>query len=338
MTSCHQHWLSKTVIVAAVMLALCPAVMAVESLFEDRVVAKGKGIKVNYSEVEEAVIAFKANRIAAGEKVSPDLEKQAERTILDRLVASQLLLQRVTDADKKEAQAIATQLVNDAKSKAVSEASFRYQLIAMGMTVAKFEAQMHEQSLVKAVIERELKPLNTISDEQVQVFYKDNPDAFQQPEHLRGSHILFSYKDPFTKAELPLETIEEKKRTADKVLSRAKNGDDFGKLAKEFSDDRSPEHETGEYTFARGQMPPEFDAAAFTLKTNQVSDLVSTRFGFHIIKMHEYFPAQKLELDAPMKEKVRTKLQQIAIQRNLPVYIEKLKKEAEVVLSLEAKP
>jgi len=324
-------------LVVAMALTLGIVTISAETLFGDRVVAKGKGIEVKFSQVEEAVIAFKASRVGAGERVSQELEQEAERTILERLVATQLLLQRATDADKKTGKAIGNKLIGESKSKVANELAFKRQLIVLGLTSAQFEAQIQEQSLVKAVIERELKPSHVITEEQVQKFYIDNPDAFQLPEQLRGSHILFSFKDPISKVDLSSEIVAMKKENAVKVLARAKGGEEFAKLAKEFSDDRSPDHPGGEYLFIRGQMPPEFDAAAFTLKPDQVSDLVMTRFGYHIIKLHERIAPKKSDLNGPMKEKIRDKLQQIAIQNDLPRLIESLKKEAQIIITLVEK-
>ena len=80
------------------------------------------------------------------------------------------------------------------------------------------------------------------------------------------------------------------------LLKRARAGEDFAKLAKEYSEDPGSKDKGGEYKFPRGQMVPEFEAAAFSLKTNQVSDIVTTSFGYHIIKLSEKIPAQKVEL------------------------------------------
>ena len=79
------------------------------------------------------------------------------------------------------------------------------------------------------------------------------------------------------------------------LLKRARAGEDFAKLAKEYSEDPGSKDKGGEYKFPRGQMVPEFEAAAFSLGTNQVSDIVTTRFGYHIIKLSEKIPARKVE-------------------------------------------
>lgn len=74
------------------------------------------------------------------------------------------------------------------------------------------------------------------------------------------------------------------------LLKRAEDGEDVAKLAREFSEDPGLMDKGGECTFPRGQMVPEFEAAASSLKTNQISDVVTMPFGYHIIKLSEKIP------------------------------------------------
>src|SRR5262249_17793464 len=147
----------------------------------------------------------------------------------------------------------------------------------------------------EAVLDRELKNKITISDERLKKYYDDNPKNFEQPESVRASHVLLSTKDPVTRQDLSAEQKNVKKATAEKVLARAKKGEDFTALVKEFSEDPGSKERDGEYTFSRGQMVPEFEAAAFSLNPNQISDIVTTMYGFHIIKLLEKIPAKKLD-------------------------------------------
>ena len=85
----------------------------------------------------------------------------------------------------------------------------------------------------------------------------------------------------------------------------------------------------GEYKFPRGQMVPEFESAAFSLGTNQISEVVTTQFGYHIIKLSEKLPARKVEL-AKISDDLKQGLKQQEIQKLMPDFIAKLKKEANV--------
>ena len=114
-------------------------------------------------------------------------------------------------------------------------------------------------------------------------------------------------------------------------------GEDFSALVKQYSDDPASKDKGGEYTFPRGKMVPEFEAAAFTLKTNQISDLVESRYGYHIIKLLEKFPASKVSL-AEASPHIREYLVSVAVKNGLPAYMAKLKAAADVKILDEGGP
>src|SRR5258708_27778380 len=112
----------------------------------------------------------------------------------------------------------------------------------------------------------------------------------------RASHILWGTKDQSSGTELTEDQKAAKRKQVDAILKRARDGEDFAKLAKDYSEDPGSKDKGGEYTFPHGQMVAEFDAAAFSLNTNQISDIVTTQFGYHIIKLLEKIPAKKVDL------------------------------------------
>jgi peptidyl-prolyl cis-trans isomerase D len=117
----------------------------------------------------------------------------------------------------------------------------------------------------------------TVSPADLAKAYNDNIAQFTTPEQIRASHILFKTEG---KEEAAVKT------RAEEVLKEAKGGADFAELAKKHSEDDSNAKNGGDLDyFGRGRMVPEFDAAAFAMETGQISDLVKTQFGFHIIKV-----------------------------------------------------
>src|SRR5262249_47514411 len=120
---------------------------------------------------------------------------------------------------------------------------------------------------------------------------------------------------------------------AEKLLARAKSGEDFTKLIKEFSEDKNSRDRNGEYTITRNDkryvLPPEFEGAAFSLGTNQISDIVLTPYGYHIIKGLERIPPKRSDF-SEVEGRIKESLQQDAVQKDLPDYIAMLKKEAGV--------
>ncbi len=304
-------------------------------LFGDNIVAKGKGIEVKQSQVDEMYLAFKGHRAAMGQAVPDNLRPQIEADIIEKLIATQLFLSRATAQDKTKAKEIADAFLAEQKKQVASEESFRRQLLAVGMSTQEFSSQIHEQAIVKAVIDREIKARKAISDAEAKKFYADNPGLFTEPELVRASHILLSTRDSVSGKPLTPEAKLEKKKLAEKILARVKSGEDFAKLAREFSNDVGSKDRGGEYTFARAKdvpgraMAAEFEAAAFSMKPNQISDLVETGYGFHIIKTLEKIPAKKIDY-AKVDSKIKENLLREAVEKELPDYIAKMKKEAGV--------
>jgi hypothetical protein len=259
--------------------------------------------------------------------------------LLDRLVITKLLVSRANEEDKKKARTAADKFVASTKQQAGSDESFQRQLGAMNFTAEQFDAQVLERAICEEVVDRELRSRVHITDEQLKKYYEENGEQFERPETVRAAHILLSTRDVVTGQEMSEETKKGKKLQIDKILERAKKGEEFAALAREYSDDPGSKNAGGEYTFARGQFRnPEFETAAFALKTNEISGVVTTAFGYHIIKLYERIPAQKLEL-AKVKDDLKDGLSRREVQEKLlPDYLKSLKNEANLQYLNGAKP
>jgi peptidyl-prolyl cis-trans isomerase C len=317
-----------------------------KDLFPDVVVAKGKGVEVKRSQIDDALISIKSTAAARGQTITPDQMTLLEQQVLDHLVQIQLLMAKATDADKTKGTEAAARNLEQIKTRAGSEDALNRQLKSVGLTLEELRGKMNEEAIAQAVVERELKP--AVSEEDAKKYYEDNPAQFEDPEMVRVSHILLSTRDPITGAELSAEQKTAKRKQADELLKRARGGEDFGKLVKEFSEDPGSKDKGGEYTFPRASadprraMVPEFEAAAFALKTNEISDVITTQYGYHIIKLLEKLPAKKQAfkgLDTPTVIKktdgtnvtnviIREVLTNQSMQKQLPAYLAKLKKDA----------
>jgi len=125
----------------------------------------------------------------------------------------------------------------------------------------------------------------------VERYYNEHLGTYTTPEQVRASHILLK-TDGKNDADV--------KAKAEGILKEAKAGGDFAALAKKYSEDDSNAPQGGDLDyFARGRMVPEFDNAAFNLKPGEVSDLVKTQFGYHIIKVTDRKPAIVRDLKDP---------------------------------------
>ena len=310
-----------------------------DDLFASQIVAKGKNLEIKRSQLDDAMVGIKASAAARNQVIPPEHMAMLEQQVLQRLIQIQLLLSQANDDDKAAGKANTAERLESIKSRAGSDENLNRQLKASGTTLDELQSKMIEEVTAEHALERALKI--QITPDQVKKFYDDNPSKFEQPERVRVSHILISTKDPndttpdpSLKKDVSDDQKKAKRKQIDDLLKRAKAGEDFTKLAKEFSEDPGVKQNDGQYTFSREDpFVPEFKAAAFALtKTNEISDVVTTTFGYHIIKLNERIPAKKLEL-AKVSHDIQDYLTQQAMQEKqsqVKDYMDKLQKDAGV--------
>lgn len=150
---------------------------------------------------------------------------------------------------------------------------------------------------------QEMRAKVVVPQADVERAYNENFDQYSSPEQVRASHVLFRTEG---KEEAAV------RAQAEAVLKEARGGADFAALAQKYSQDESNAKNGGDLgAFGRGRMVPEFDAIAFALEAGQVSDVVKTEYGFHIIKLTEKVAGAVKPID-----EVRAQLtEQIAMER-----------------------
>jgi len=308
-------------------------------LFGNPVIAKGAGFEIKQSDLDEVMTGIKAGAAMRNQAISPDQMKRIEGQMLDQLIRVQLLLQKATDADRAAGKKTADSQMKTLLARAGSQEALNRQFMALGMSMSQLHKRLEQDGTAQATIVRELKI--TVTDAEARKFYDDHPAEFELPERVRVERIFLSIHDPITGAELSDTDKAAKKKEIEDLLKRARAGEDFKKLAEQYSDDPTAKEDGGELTFARGQTPPEFEAAAFSLNTNQVSDVVTLASGYHLIKLLEKMPAQKLDYNSVLPNQtppdalkvsdyIKTVLTNQKVAQLAPPYLATLKKESGV--------
>lgn len=188
----------------------------------------------------------------------------------------------------------------------------------------KAQQELMVQNFLAAVyLQKEVVDKVTISDEKARAYYQDHQDDFRTPEMVRARHILIGKN-----ASAGEEEKKKLKEKAEAVLKKLKEGQDFAKTANEMSDDPGTKDKGGDLDFfPRGTMIPAFEEAAFALKPGEMSGIVETEFGYHIIKVEE-----KKEAVLEPYEKIRDKVKEKALQERkkaaVSEFVEKALKEA----------
>ena len=333
----HFRTLRYTAAVFLLAAGLCAAAApdkpaAVE--FPDPVVATGKGIEIKRSAVTDAFITEKTVVLEQQNAAIPESQRaRVESDILQHMVVDKILVQRATAEEKKKTDEEVTKYLDDLRTAAPSEKLFQQQIEATGKTLEQIKAAYVEKRLARVVLARELVPSNAVSDAVVKHFYDDEQNAtnFFVPERVRVAHILISVIDPETKRQLQPAQKKEKESLAREIKAKADKGDDFAALAKLYSDDTSTKDKGGEIAFARHSLGLEgFEMASFSLKTNQISDLVESPYGYHIIKLLEKRPASKLPFDDNVAAGIREYLVNQEVNKQLPAYIPRIEAEYNV--------
>ena len=308
---------------------------AMAALFGDPVIAKGKGFEIKRSELDEVVTGLKSAAAAHGQVIPPGQLTQIESQMLDRLVQIQLLMQKATGADRTNGVKKADLQIASLLERAGSQEALDRQMKAIGMTMPELRSKITQENTAQAVLMRELNI--TVTDAETKQFYNDHPSDFEQPEMVHARHILLMTMDPATRTPLPADQQQAKRKQIDDLLKRIRGGTDCAVLAKQYSEDPGSKDNGGELpAFSRGQMVPEFEAAAFSLTNNQVSDVVTTTYGYHIIKLTDKIPAKKIALtdkvplsDMTVAAKIKDFLTQQKAGKLAPAYMDKLKKAAD---------
>jgi len=300
-----------------------------KALFGDPVIVKGKGFEIKQSELDQIMTGAKANAAAQGQALPPEFTV----AILNQLVTIQSLLQKATPADRAAGQIEADLQYTNMVKRFGSLEAFQRQLTAVGMTMDELRAKALQEAVAKATLKRELTL--AVSDDEVKAFYAKHAADFEQPQMVHVRHILLMTMDSATHMPLPTNSVAAKHKQAEDLLKQIQGGADFAALAKQYSEDPSSKADGGELPeFPRGQMVPEFEAAAFSLTNNQVSDIVTSQYGFHIIKLIDQTPAKKYMLTDPLPhvdktvaEVCKTEVESEKIKEQAPAYVKKLRAE-----------
>jgi peptidyl-prolyl cis-trans isomerase C len=164
-----------------------------------------------------------------------------------------------------------------------------------------------------------------INDADALNYYKENEEDYNKPEEVRASHILIKVAQSATEEEKAAA-----KAKIEKLLKELKGGADFATLARENSDCPSRVKGGDLGFFERGSMVKPFEDAAFGMQPGQMSDVVETQFGYHIIKITERKPAGQTPFEKVKADIIKT-LQQVKKGESFRQYINKLRAEAKVV-------
>jgi len=286
-------------------------------------------VTVNGEDITKGEIAEEVMRLSKqfGGRMSPEqmsqmqgaLSQQARENLISRI----LLKQKIEEDNIEVAQEEIDARMAEVRASLGSEADLENRLAMMGMTVEMLEKEMETGLAVEKLIAK-YAPTDEITEAEVRAYYDENTERFQQPERVKASHILIKADADASEATKAL-ALEE----AEDVMAQLDQGADFAQLAREHSACPSSQKGGDLGFFQRGQMVPPFENAAFALDIGEVSGIVETQFGYHIIKVTDREESRTVPFDEA-KANIEAMLEGQRTQEAMKTYTDQLKAAADI--------
>ena len=310
-------------------LLLCGLISPGEAVV-DRVVAVVNQEIITFSEVEKMSRSLQVeiqteDRLERRERVH-----EIFRKVLDRLIEEKLIDQEVKKSGIKVTSKELEGAIEEVKRRyAVDQENFEKLLAAEGVTLETFKKEIEKQILRTKVINWAVKVEPTAGEKELRDFYQKHIDRYRVNESFRISHILF----PVPK-DANLEQGREIRKRSQKVLERIKGGEDFGEMVLRYSEDPSSRKDRGDMGyFKRGELLPTLEREALRLQVGEVSGVIRTEFGFHIIKLLDRKGDEPTPFEE-VKEKVQADYYAGEIEKAYLLFLSKLKEKSIIEIKL----
>ena len=271
-------------------------------------------------------------------KFAEQYEEQLRQQALDQLIRRQLLDEKVEEANI----VISEEEVISALGKMVSAQEplsledLKKQIEGYGQSFDEVKQQARKGLAYQKVMEAQWAGKINVTEDEARKYYDENPKRFETPEQIRASHILIKpeLSDPNTD---PNEAKAKAKAKAQELLRQIRDGADFAELAKAHSTCLSAANGGDLEFFPRGQATPPFDEAAFALEVEQVSEVVETDYGYHIIKVTDRKEASVASFEQA-KDNIIKQLTQKKQSEFAEEYVKSLRAKANIVFPSDEQP
>lgn len=286
------------------------------------VVARVNGKPVYARELERVKKALLTGQ--PNQQIPSEHQKEFDKMALNQLTSAELLYQAGEKLDTKDIDKQVEAKMSQGKARFATADEFQKAIAGMGMNESDLREYTRRDAVIANFIQQTFASKVTVSDEESRKFYDENQDKFKQSESVRASHILIGVDvkaDP--------EIRKKAREKAEKLRKELAGGADFATLARENSTCPSSQQGGDLGFFGRGQMVPPFEQAAFSLKQGEVSDVVETQFGYHIIKQMGHKNAETVSY-ADAKARIVDYLKNQKVNTAITAYLDNARKTSKI--------
>ncbi len=290
-----------------------------------KAVARVNEAEITDRMVEQAIGWFRAQQPKGSPEPTQGQQVALRRDVIEALINQELFVQKARqegiEAPKDELERRMQML----EGRYGSAEGLQKALQEAGLDVEQMRGLMERNLQIDAYLHKHVRSRVSISDADVESYFKEHPEQMSRPEAVRASHILVLSEE----GKASPEERQAARRKAEGLLERLRKGEDFAELARQNSDDGSAARGGDLGYFPRGQMTPTFERSAFSLKVGQVSGVVETPFGYHVIKVVDRQPARTFQL-AEVRDALRKRLASEQVERRSQEFVEALQKESRI--------
>jgi len=295
----------------------------------DRVVAVVNQEIITLSELEKWINPLKEGIVAEDRLEKQERMQALCRQVLERLIEEKLVDQEVKKSGVKISSKDIEAAVEEVRRRNhVTQEDLEKALAAEGLTMEAYKKQIEKNLQRQRLIHRSVKVEAKAEEKELREFYQKNTSRYRTNETYRPGQILFVIPKEATPEE-----IREIRKKCQKVLERIKKGDDFGEMALLYSEDTSNKDHGDLGYFRKGELLPVFEREALRLKVGEVSGIIRTEFGFHIIKLLDRKGVNPLPFEEVI-ERVKADYYDGEMAKALRQYLSTLKEKAVIEIKL----
>lgn len=290
---------------------------------EETVVARVNGQEL-FERQLKTIIDTLMPRTSFHATIRPEKRTELRSEAMELLIKQELYFQEAKKQGLSIERAELKEAVKRLKARFRSEDEFEKALARSGYTKKSYEREVERNLLINKFIEKEITQKSRVTDTELKEYYEKNKKDFLRPESMRMRHILIKVE--------PTATEEERQKMREKaedVLEKARSGEDFSGLAYTYSMDEWRVKGGDLGLVHRGRLDPEFEDSAFQLDAGQLSDIIETIYGYHIMKVDEKYPPTQMTYDE-VKDKLRRQREEKRRQDLDENLLKRLKENAKI--------
>ncbi len=298
---------------------------------EPEAVAKVNGVAITKSEFDRQLGPYLQRRgIPSGHAGKSGKVNEFRKQLLDSLVGYELLYQEAKKHKYGVDKAAVDAEIEKTKGQFPAAELFDKALAQQGMTMETYREYLTRALAVQKLVDTDYAKEVTVSEAEVHDAYTANLERFKTPEQIRARHILAKADEKADE-----KTRQEARKKIDDIAAQIKKGKDFAEVATSMSDCPSKSQGGDLGFFGREDMVKPFADAAFALKPGEVSGVVETKFGYHVIKLEERREASVVP-EKDVADDIKESLRQGKLSKHVFGKVEQMRKTAKVEILLKA--